>query len=32
MNLARSRKAGRYHLMTGLNPITIAALQRREDV
>ena len=31
MNLARSRKAGRYHLMTGLNPITIAAMQRRED-
>ena len=31
MNLARSRKAGRYHLMTGLNPIYIAAMQRREE-
>ncbi len=31
MNLARSRRAGRYHLMTGLNPIYIAAMQRRED-
>ncbi len=31
MNLSRSRKAGRYHLMTALNPITIAAMQRRED-
>ena len=31
MNLARSRKAGRYHLMTALNPIYIAAMQRRED-
>ena len=31
MNLSRSRKAGRVHLMTALNPITIAALQRRED-
>ena len=31
MNLARSRKAGRYHLMAGLNPIYIAAMQRRED-
>ena len=31
MSLARSRRAGRYHLMTGLNPITIAAMQRRED-
>ena len=30
MNMARSRKAGRYHLMTGLNPIYIAAMQRRE--
>lgn len=30
MNLARSRNAGRYHLMTGLNPIYIAAMQRRE--
>ena len=31
LTLARSRRAGRYHLMTGLNPITIAAMQRRED-
>ena len=31
MNLSRSRKAGRVHLMTALNPITIAALQRREE-
>ena len=31
LSLARSRKAGRYHLMTGLNPIYIAAMQRRED-
>lgn len=31
MNLARDRKAGRYHLMTALNPITIAAMQRREE-
>lgn len=29
MNLSRSRAAGRYHLMTGLNPIWIAAMQRR---
>jgi precorrin-6Y C5,15-methyltransferase (decarboxylating) len=31
MSLARSRKAGRYHLMAALNPITIAAMQRQED-
>ena len=31
LSLARSRRAGRYHLMTGLNPIYIAAMQRRED-
>ena len=31
MNLSRGRKAGRYHLMTALNPIYIAAMQRRED-
>ena len=31
MNLSRSRAVGRYHLMTGLNPIYIAALQRREE-
>lgn len=31
MNLSRGRKAGRYHLMTALNPIYIAALQRREE-
>ena len=30
LSLARSRKAGRYHLMTGLNPITIAVMQNRE--
>ena len=30
MNIARGRRAGRYHLMTGQNPIYIAALQRRE--
>lgn len=27
LNVARARKAGRYHLMTGLNPIVIAAFQ-----
>lgn len=31
LSLARSHKAGRYHLMQGLNPIYIAAMQRRED-
>ena len=31
LNVARSRRAGRYHLMTGQNPIYIAALQRREE-
>ena len=31
VSLARSRRAGRYHLMTGLNPIYIAAMQRREE-
>ena len=31
LNVARGRRVGRYHLMTGQNPITIAALQRRED-
>lgn len=31
MQLSRSRKAGRYHLMTGLNPIYIAAMQRTEE-
>ena len=30
LSVARSRKAGSYHLMTGLNPIWIAAMQRRE--
>lgn len=31
LNVSRGRKAGRYHLMTGLNPIYIAAMQRREE-
>ena len=30
LNVSRSRKAGNYHLMTGLNPIWIAAMQRQE--
>lgn len=30
LNLSRSRRAGRYHMMTGMNPIYIAAFQRRE--
>ncbi|MBR1558999.1 MAG: precorrin-6A reductase [Clostridia bacterium] len=31
LTLARSRRAGRYHLMTGLNPIYIATLQKGEE-
>ena len=30
LSLARGKRAGRYHLMTGLNPVTIASLQRRK--
>ena len=31
ISLARSRRAGGYHLMTGLNPIIVAAMQNREE-
>lgn len=31
LNLSRSRAVGRYHLMTGLNPIWIATLQRHGE-
>ena len=31
LSLARSRRSGRYHLMTGLNPITIAVMQNRRE-
>lgn len=30
LSLARGKRAGRYHLMTGLNPVTIASMQRRK--
>jgi len=30
LSVARSRRAGRYHLMNGLNPIWIASMQRSE--
>ena len=32
VSLAKSRSAGRYHLMTGMNPVWIAAMQRREEI
>jgi precorrin-6Y C5,15-methyltransferase (decarboxylating) len=31
LSVARGREAGRYHLMSGQNPIWIAAMQRRGD-
>ena len=31
LSVARSRRVGAYHLMTGLNPVTIAAMQNREE-